>query len=262
MQWTFFLISFFTLNLFTHALEPLEHPRVAEVRERIGEDLKAQMVAKGLKFGNKIYIRTFKTGVPAKDLQRKGEEHNESVDFETHVNEGVVEIWVEASDGKYKLFKTYVTCMFSGHLGPKFREGDYQNPEGFYSVALFNPDSSYHLSMDVGFPNSYDQARGYTGSEIMIHGSCNSVGCLAMTDAKIEEIYLLAWEANQQGQEFIPIHMFPFPMTKANMQKYGDKNYSAFWSEIQPAFDIFENEHRPPVVKVEDGNYVISRNRE
>ena len=248
----FFIISLFLFSLHSYAEEPADPSRVAEVRQRIEESLKSELAAKGLNFGSKIYIRTFKVGqAKGGKLVNLGDNH------EYYNNEGAVEVWVDAGNGKYKLFKSYVVCLFSGHLGPKLRSGDYQNPEGFYKVALFNPASNYHLSMNVGYPNAFDQAHGYTGSAIMIHGNCKSVGCLAMTDAKIEEIYLLAWQAHLRGQSDIPIHMFPFPMTNANMAEHSHNRNAAFWSQLKPAYDIFEKDRRPPMVDVEDGSYIV-----
>lgn len=95
-----------------------------------------------------------------------------------------LEVWKPDAAGEYRLFKTYAICKWSGELGPKIREGDYQAPEGFYSVTpgMMNPQSKYYLSFNTGFPNKYDRAYGRTGTNLMVHGDCKSVGCYAMTD--------------------------------------------------------------------------------
>ena len=115
-------------------------------------------------------------------------------------------MWKAKDDGRFYLFKTYPICSYSGGLGPKVSQGDRQAPEGFYLVSQeqMNPRSKYHLSFNVGFPNAYDRAYGRTGQDIMVHGDCTSAGCYAMTDAVIEEIFILAREALQGGQDGLP----------------------------------------------------------
>ncbi|WP_257390938.1 L,D-transpeptidase family protein [Snodgrassella alvi] len=111
-------------------------------------------------------------------------------------------------------------CTFSGGLGPKKAEGDGKSPEGFYAMrkSLLNPNSNYHLAFNIGYPNAYDRSKSYTGSYIMIHGKCVSIGCYAMTDNGIEEIYALVIQALSSGQTQVPIHIFPFKMNTANMK--------------------------------------------
>src|SRR6202795_4832679 len=111
--------------------------------------------------------------------------------------EAKMEIWKKNRDGEYALLKTFPICRWSGDLGPKKKEGDRQAPEGFYTITpgQMNPNSNYYLAFNTGFPNSYDRAMGYTGSELMVHGDCSSRGCYAMTDEQIQEIYALARES-------------------------------------------------------------------
>jgi murein L,D-transpeptidase YafK len=107
--------------------------------------------------------------------------------------ESEMEIWKQNRDGEFVLLKTYPICRWSGDLGPKKKEGDRQAPEGFYTITpgQMNPNSSYYLAFNTGFPNAYDRAMGYTGGELMVHGDCSSRGCYAMTDEQIQEIYAL-----------------------------------------------------------------------
>ena len=96
-------------------------------------------------------------------------------------------IGARALDGegrRYQLFATYPICLWSGRLGPKLREGDRQAPEGFYTVTKdeLNPNSRWHRSFNLGFPNAFDRAHDRTGSFIMVHGGCLSIGCFAMTN--------------------------------------------------------------------------------
>ena len=122
-----------------------------------------------------------------------------------------LEVWKRTRSGRYALLKTYPICKWSGTLGPKIKQGDYQSPEGFYDVtpALLNPQSSYHLSFNTGFPNKFDQAHARTGTYLMIHGDCLSVGCYAMTDDGIKEIYALARETFRGGNAAFQLQLLP-----------------------------------------------------
>ncbi len=145
-----------------------------------------------------------------------------------------LELWLQTAQG-WERFRSYPIAALSGRLGPKLREGDGQTPEGFYAVkaAALNPGSSYHLSMDIGFPNARDVQQGRTGSFIMIHGREVSIGCLAMTDPVIEEIYLIVEAALTNGQAEVPVHLFPFRMTAERMQAAEGQPDEAFWRELQ-----------------------------
>ena len=139
------------------------------------------------------------------------------------------------------------------------KEGDKKTPEGFYSTkkSSLNPNSSYHLSFNIGYPNAYDKAHGYTGSLIMVHGNCVSIGCFAMTDKYIEEIYSIVERSLINGQNVIDVHVFPFKMTNKNMSKYSNSEYYNFWEELKPAYDNFEKKKVVPKIKVINKKYVI-----
>ena len=127
-----------------------------------------------------------------------------------------LEIWKQREDGRFYHLKTYPICNWSGDLGPKVRQGDRQAPEGFYTVTReqMNPDSNYHLAMNLGYPNAFDRSQGRTGEVLMIHGKCKSAGCYAMTDALIEEIYAIAREFFLGEHDSFQVHAFPFRMTE------------------------------------------------
>ncbi len=93
---------------------------------------------------------------------------------------------------------------------------DYQAPEGFYEISArqLNPHSHYHLALNLGYPNAYDRRHGATGDAVMIHGDCKSVGCFAMTDAGIDQIYPIVAAALAQRRAEVPVHIFPFRMTE------------------------------------------------
>lgn len=174
---------------------------------------------------------------------------------------GALEVWLESPDtSEFEHFKTYAIAYFSGELGPKTKQGDYQAPEGFYYISRgrMNPNSSYHLSMDMGYPNAYDRHHGRTGSLLMIHGKTVSIGCFAMTDASIEQIYTLVDAALKNGQSFVRVHSFPFAMTDEVMEKHKESEHFEFWQNLREGWDWFERTKRPPNVEVEKGRYVFS----
>lgn len=146
-----------------------------------------------------------------------------------------LELWVQQG-GTWHLHHTYPILGQSGTLGPKTAEGDEQVPEGFYAVIprSMNPCSSYHLSFNIGYPNAYDTALGRTGSLIMIHGKACSIGCLAMGDPAIEEIYTLVAEALRSAPDRpVPVHIFPFRMTEERLTAEADSPHIDFWRYLQ-----------------------------
>jgi murein L,D-transpeptidase YafK len=189
-----------------------------------------------LKIGNAIFIRIFKE---SKEL----------------------ELWMQKTGSKeYRLFKTYEICTYgSKGLGPKLKEGDQIAPEGFYYVpkTKMNPNSEYHLAFNLGYPNSYDLAHGRTGSLLMVHGNCVSIGCFAMTDPAIEEIYTLAHYAFENGQAYFRVHCFPFRMTEKKLQAHQLSEWYKFWKNLKEGYDFFEKNKFPPNVNVQGKRYIF-----
>jgi murein L,D-transpeptidase YafK len=173
--------------------------------------------------------------------------------------EGELEVWKKARGGRYAHLKTFPICRWSGQLGPKQRLGDRQTPEGFYSIAprQMNPNSSYHLSFDTGFPNAFDRAQGASGAYLMVHGNCSSAGCFAMTDKGIEEIYALAREAFAGGQAEFQFQAFPFRMTAQNMARHRSDPNIAFWRQLKEGSDRFEATGEEPSIGVAGGRYAF-----
>jgi murein L,D-transpeptidase YafK len=227
------LITFLLPLLFVPAPKTYipDSKRAADIRSVIWPRLKKSLANNGLKEDQPIYIRVFK-------------------------EPGTLEIWVK-SGKQYKLFKQYLVCTYSGGLGTKTRDHDGKCPEGFYSItpSQLNPVSNYHLAINVGYPNIYDQQHGYTGNAIMIHGDCRSIGCYAMTDPMIEEIYTMVYQAFAHGQRSINVAIFPFKLTIQNIDKYSNYPHVSFWQHLKPGYDIFEYKHVPPVVSVVNKNY-------
>ncbi len=198
------------------------------------EPLKLAVAERGFEYGAPVFLRIFKT-------------------------EGLLEVWMRDEHSQiYALYNTYPICKFSGSLGPKLYEGDEQAPEGFYTVTAkgMNPWSRHQLSFNIGFPNEYDRAHGRTGSLIMVHGGCTSIGCYAMTDPAVEEIYLLV-EASIENGANVPVHIFPFRMTGRNMTKAMHNEWFPFWANLKDGYDTFELYRIPPRARHEDGKYVF-----
>jgi len=226
------VVVLFALGEFVAADVP-SSSRSREAASRVTPALTESLSAKGLHFGSPIFIRIIKE---SKEL----------------------EVWVQAG-ARFKRFKTYDICTYSVDLGPKLRTGDRQGPEGFYFVTpeRMNPSSQFHLSFNLGYPNAYDRAYNRTGSLLMVHGNCVSIGCYAMTDAGIEEIYTLADAALRNGQSFFRVHIFPFHLTTDNLESRCNSKWADFWSNLKEGYDWFEQHDRPPNVEVNDRLYVF-----
>ena len=194
----------------------------------------ARLTEKGLAVGNPVMLRVFK-------------ETSE------------LELWME-KDGVFTHFATYPICHWSGTLGPKQREGDKQTPGRF--LHDHQPPAASRRPLDAraepGLPQRLSiESRRARGSYILIHGGCSSVGCFAMTDPVIAEVYQLTSAALQKGQAHIPVHVFPFRMTDANLDKYRTCEWYQFWQNLKEGYDTFERTHRPPRISVCDNRYII-----
>jgi murein L,D-transpeptidase YafK len=200
-------------------------PDLARLDERLSDQ--------GLRLGAPAFIRIFKL-------------------------ESELELWLE-KDGRFVRFATYPICLWSGRLGPKLASGDGQAPEGFYTVdkEQLNPNSRWHRAFNLGFPNAFDQAQGRTGSFLMIHGGCSSIGCYAMTNPIIDELWGIVMAALDGGEPRVPVHVFPFRMSEANVAARKAERWSGFWSDLKSGYDAFEKDHIPPVVSVCRGRYVV-----
>jgi murein L,D-transpeptidase YafK len=219
--------------------------RPDESFRRKEDTLQKQFEGKKLKWpANYIYIRSFKY-----DSQ--------------------LEVWVkdEITD-PFRLFKTYKVCALAGTLGPKRLEGDYQVPEGFYYINEFNPRSEYYLSLGLNYPNVSDKILSDSyrpGGAIYIHGSCVTVGCIPIMDQQIDELYILAAHAKNQGQDYIPVHVFPVRFNVARSVKYlenltkDDATLKKFVARLEDAFDYFDRYKQLPVILTNDkGEYIVN----
>lgn len=232
----FSLVFFYTLPLLEQHIIKEDHiisEKSFSKENFIDVNLDERLALLAGKVGDPVFIRIFK-------------------------EESLLEVWIR-SGAEYQHLKDYYICAYSGYLGPKLQEGDRQSPEGFYKVKKhqLNPNSKYHLSFNLGFPNKYDREHNRTGSFLMVHGNCVSDGCYAMTDGKIEEIYTLVEGALQKSQKYVQAHIFPFRMTDVNLALYSESEWFDFWVNLKEGYDYFEVEKLPPHIKVEDKQYTI-----
>lgn len=223
--------------------EQLLSSRVREARHTSEASMKRLFAERGIRYpAAEMYVRVFK-------------------------RERTLELWVRSGDmHQFELLKAYRICALAGKLGPKRRQGDLQVPEGFYNIDMFNPSSTYHLSVRLDYPNQRDRIANVgkvnLGGNIFIHGGCRSEGCLAITDEGINELYLVALMARSAAQERIPVHIFParfgasWDARNATRLKHADPSVVKFWQTLKPAYYHFERYHRIPAVGFDErGNY-------
>ncbi|MDH3595427.1 MAG: hypothetical protein OEU09_09755 [Rhodospirillales bacterium] len=216
------------------------HDRYGSTRDRTAglaqarQALSGDLAALGLRLGAPVFIRIFKQ---SREL----------------------EVWLRnGADGAWELFRTYPICSHSGDLGPKLREGDRQSPEGLYEVRRdqLHPTSRFHLALNLGYPNAFDRANGRSGSYLMVHGNCVSIGCYAMTDSGIEEIYALAEAALDNGQTAVRVHAFPARLDTAWLTARNASPWIGFWRDLGACYEKFETAGVVPAVRIEHRRYV------
>lgn len=183
--------------------------------------------------------------------------------------ENEVELWARDSTHlTYKKLKTYTICEGSGTHGPKRKMGDAQVPEGFYFLDLYNPNSSYFLSMRINYPNKSDSILGVKyslGGDIYIHGKCVTIGCLPMRNNPIKEIFWVSARCQSQKTDssLVPIDIFPMRLTDTNLKVLGlefgyNKTKMDFWKNIQVGYAYFELNKKRPIVTIDNkGRYVF-----
>jgi murein L,D-transpeptidase YafK len=199
--------------------------------------LAAEFAAKGLKFGSPVFMRIYK-------------------------QTSKLELWVQQGP-RYVLFKTYGICRWAGGLGPKMYEGDRQSPEGLYHISsedlIVNP--RWHRAMNINYPNRFDVMNGRGGSGILIHGKCGSVGCFAIQDGNVEEVYDAVRAALHNGQARIPVLALPFRFAKYAPAVEDTLKMNVFWSDLRRADILFDRDRLPPTAYVCDGRYFFADRR-
>lgn len=237
---------FFANNLFaqTSFTEPKNYSKNSP-SNKLEDSLKKQFKEKKLAWPpQSVYVRSFK-------------------------HDRVLELWVKNKNvDSFTLFKTYKVCMQSGGIGPKRSEGDNQVPEGFYYINEYNSKSTYHLALGLNYPNASDKVlcdQKKPGGDIYIHGNCVSTGCIAIQDYPIEEVYTLASIAKANGQDFVPVHIYPV--------NYGVKKSLDYLTEsikgksavnksilgIKSVYDYFQKQKKLPIIIVnKKGEYILN----
>ena len=217
-----------------HAANKSWHPESVAARE---VELAKEFAGKGLKLGSPVFIRVYK--------------HN-----------GEVELWIQQGV-RYVLFKTYRICARSGVLGPKFYEGDRQSPEGLYRITtqdlIVNP--RWDRAMNINFPNNFDSLNGRGGSGILIHGGCGSIGCFAVQNEAVEDVYGAVRAALKGGQAYVPVLALPFRFAEVARDKEDTLQMSEFWGDLRRADLLFERDRIPPTAWICDGRYYFADRR-
>jgi murein L,D-transpeptidase YafK len=185
-----------------------------------------------------------------------------SVFLRVYKFERILELWARNDEkSPYRLVHEYPILAASGHAGPKLREGDEQVPEGVYRVVFFNPQSLYYLSLRLNYPNSSDLVRAdrqHPGSDIYIHGNSVSIGCVAIGDEGISEVYTAAHDASGP----ITVFLFPAKFTTKNLEQLtaGQPEFTGFWQQLTAIDQFITTKQRPPTVRVTpEGDYVLEQ---
>jgi murein L,D-transpeptidase YafK len=205
--------------------------------------------------------------IPGKTLALMSEKNttrSAPVLVRAYKKESEIELWKQNAQGQYVLLKTYPVCRWSGQLGPKKKEGDRQVPEGFYTVTAgqMNPNSAYWLSFNVGYPNPMERAMGRSGGDIMVHGTCSSRGCFAMTNEQVEEMYAVMRESFNGGQKSVQFQSYPFRMTAENLARFRHDPNMSYWKNLKEGSDHFEVTKQEPKIAYCGGKYVFNATAE
>lgn len=181
--------------------------------------------------------------------------------------EKIVELWAKDKlNEQYKLFRTYDICYSSGQIGPKRQQGDYQVPEGYYHIDRFNPKSKFHLSLGINYPNPSDEILGTKdrlGGDIFIHGDCVSVGCVPITDNEIKSLYVYCVEATNNGQERIPVSIFPKKLDhdyfEVLIQQAENQSTKLLWQDLKKGYDYFNTYKKlPNITFLSNGRHQVT----
>ncbi len=210
------------------------HPESVAAREM---ELAKEFEGKGLKLGSPVFVRVYK-------------------------QTSEMELWVQQGP-RYVLFKVYRICRWSGGLGPKFYEGDRQSPEGLYRITTSDliVNRRWDRAMNINYPNTFDQMNGRSGSSILIHGGCGSIGCFAIQNENVEEVYGAVRAALRYGQSYVPVLALPFRYSAMAPEREDTLHMSEFWTDLRRADLLFERDKLPPAAWICDGRYYFADRR-
>lgn len=217
--------------------------RVARARVQSEAAIREKFRAAGVPYPGKIFLRWFK-------------------------REAELEVWARGGADDFRLVARYPILKSSGGPGPKRREGDKQVPEGIYVIDRFNPQSLYHLSLGLNYPNAADRVLSDAkkpGGDIFIHGKDVTIGCAPLGDPGIEEVYLAALDARDAGQAQIAVHIFPARMQGAAWTEFAAAatarrpELADFWAQLQPIYAAFEQRRVVPEATItREGRYQLN----
>ncbi len=224
----------------------LKYARVRTAKAQKNSIVKDLFLKKNLEYpSNNIFIRVFKS-------------------------ESILELWAyDKKPNNFIKVKTYTICALSGKVGPKKRRGDLQIPEGFYHISQFNPVSNFYLSLKINYPNDSDKILGFKtdlGGDIFIHGDCVTIGCMPITNDFIKELYWIVVQARSNGQEEIPVHIFPARLNEIEFNQIkkeheGETELIKFWNNLKEGYDYFEKYNELPKIDIqESGKYIFLDN--
>lgn len=237
----FLIVLLQTAAVFSFKSDQKKYPRVKRAYQEKEKVVIAKLAAKDIKAaeGIQIYLRAFK-------------------------EESIIELWSKNSSAKtFQLVDSFEVCSMSGTIGPKRKQGDYQVPEGFYHIDRFNPFSDFLLSLGINYPNTSDRIiskAANLGGDIFIHGSCVSIGCMAITDDQIKELYIYCVEAYNAGQSKIPVTIFPARLTTANYNRLVKRmpEQKELWSELREGYTLFNASKKIPTISfLENGRQKV-----
>jgi hypothetical protein len=161
-----------------------------------------------------------------------------------------LELWARDS-GEFRFIRDYYILAASGVAGPKLRRGDRQVPEGIYRITKLDPKSHYHLSMKLNYPNGFDlyharhEGRADPGSNILIHGKAASMGCLAMGDRTIEELFVLTTQVGVENVKVVIAphdpRAYPLAIDSKKLPKWTQELYSIISREINALSPVMKS---------------------
>ncbi len=167
-----------------------------------------------------------------------------------------LELWVLRGP-RFVLLNVYPICRWSGRLGPKLQAGDRQSPEGVYTITAAGliVNDRWHRAMNINYPNRYDRVNSRTGSGILIHGRCRSIGCFALSDANVEEVYEAVRSALAAGQRQVQVVALPLRFRNKSVEAPPD--LPGFWQDLSREEALFHRDRVPAPAWLCGGRYVF-----
>ena len=169
-----------------------------------------------------------------------------SLTFIVFKKERQVQVYAPEADGDQQYIRTYPVEDVAGHLGPKLRQGDMQVPEGIYAFTDIGPTGQFHRAMHIDYPNAYDKAHGSTGGGIVFHGHTVSLGCVAVSDASVDDLYALA---SAVGKNNVKIIIAPEDFRKYFLYRWWDLTPEGTPVWVEDLYDNIEEalgDYPPP----------------